>query len=119
MQQIFGIGAVAGTAHDLPQQIAPKLPTDRDVGHVSAPVIFPPDHNTIKTGPALATKIFSKAVMRKFYLQSSGEMKVVPAAITARRVFGASGGRLPLSSPMRTFLIVVAWLWLAAAPAAA
>ncbi|MGZ5920265.1 MAG: hypothetical protein ACXWLT_00685 [Rhizomicrobium sp.] len=59
MQQIFGIGAVAGTAHNLPQQIAPKLPTDWDVGHVSVPVIFPPDRNTIKAGRVIAIKIFS------------------------------------------------------------
>ncbi len=63
MQQILGVRAVTGASRDLPQQIAPKLPTDRNVGHVSAPVIFPPGPHTIKRRPIIATKIFSEKKM--------------------------------------------------------
>jgi hypothetical protein len=64
MQQILGIAAISGSPGDLPQEIAPQLPTDWYVGHVSLPVIFPPAIYTIKPRSSAATKKFFSVALR-------------------------------------------------------
>jgi hypothetical protein len=103
MQKIFGIVPVTSTANDLTQQIAPKLSTDWDVGHLSVPVIFPPVDDTLKTSLIPATKIFSKIEVGKRAYETSQPSKAAVAAINGpfrRRSETAAGTYIP-----RTVLI--------------